>query len=195
MSLPHLDDHCGQHFSYRNFVECGETWERTRVDNVPKQRGTYDAIRHLVEAVLDPIASRFGKPRLTYAFASPMLSRHIRAKPYPNVTPRGDQHASCELTSRGTLICPRQGMAVDLFVPDADSRMVATWAALNTPFDRIYFYGPTRPFHISHGPERTGLIVRMNGERGGPHQPGRRLLRSRFAPLPLDELMTDPVFA
>ena len=195
MQLPHLDERCGQHFTYRNFVEGSETWDRTRVDNVPIQQATYEAIRSLVHAVLDPIASRFGRPTLTYAFASPLLSRHIRERPFPNVTPRGDQHAGCELTSRGSLVCPRKGMAVDLFVKDVDSRLVAAWAALNTPFDRIYFYGEKRPFHVSHGPDNTGLIVRMNGQRGGAHQPGRRLRRSKFAHPSPEELMAAPVFS
>jgi hypothetical protein len=49
---------------------------------------------------------------------------------------------------------------------------VARWVAANTPFDRLYFYGPDRPIHVSYGPEQSRQIVIM---RAGPS--GRLLPR------------------
>lgn len=145
MTFPNLDARCGHHFTYRDFVECSDTWRLTCVDNTPREAGTYEAMKGLAERVLDPIVDRFGKVTLTYAFASRLLIRHIRNRhrrenTLPNTTPNGDQHAGHELNSIGNLICPRRGMAVDLRVDGVDSRTVAAWTASNTPFDRMLFY-------------------------------------------------------
>ncbi len=35
-SIPNLDEQCGKYFTYRDFIECGETWLKTGVDNVPR---------------------------------------------------------------------------------------------------------------------------------------------------------------
>lgn len=195
MSLPDLDEACGRHFTYRRFVECGDTWRRTRIDNAPRNTETYAAMRALAEAVLDPITNRFGEIELTYAFASARLTKEILKIAYPNVTPRGDQHAGCELNARGTPICSRLGQAVDLRVPGRSSREVAAWVALNTPFDRLYFYADDRPFHVSHGPETKGMLLRMRGKKGGNHTPWWRRERDKYIRLSPEALLADPVFA
>ncbi len=38
---------------------------------------------------------------------------------------------------------------------------VARWVVTNTPFDRLYFYGPDLPIHVSYGPENSRQVVRM----------------------------------
>ena len=168
-----LDEPCGEHFAYRDLIECGDTWHRlsaagTPVDNLPRVPATFAAMRSLCAAVLDPLARRFGRPELTYAFASPRLTRHVAGLIHPPV----DQHAGHELDRAGKLVCPRLGLAADLRVPGVDSRDVALFVAEHTEFDRIYFYGAERPLHVSVGPERKRQIVHLSR---GPS--GRRIPR------------------
>jgi hypothetical protein len=169
---PELDQPCGEHFVYRDLIECGETWRRlARGDasatlgqpfaNLPRAAGTFAAMRALCAAVLDPLVDRFGQLELTYAFASLALTRRIAGRIYPSL----DQHAGHELNQKGKPICERLGLAVDLRVPAADSRVVAAWIVEHTAFDRLYFYGLDRPIHVSAGPDGARQITHM---RRGP---------------------------
>jgi hypothetical protein len=114
-------------------------------------------MRALCAAVLDPVVRRFGPIALTYAFASPRLTRHVTGL----IHPPGDQHAGHELNRTGKPVCPRLGLSVDFRVPGADSRAVARWVVEHTGFDRLYFYANDRPIHVSAGPEATRQIVVM----------------------------------
>jgi hypothetical protein len=169
---PDLDQPCGEHFVYRDLIACGETWRRLAsadaaappgppFDNVPRVAETFAAMRTLCAAVLDPLVDRFGPIELTYAFASPSLTRRIPGR----IAVPLDQHAGHELNCEGGPICGRLGLAVDLRVPGADSRLVAAWIIEHTPFDRLYFYGPDRPLHVSAGPQGARQITEM---RRGP---------------------------
>lgn len=40
-------------------------------------------------------------------------------------------------------------------------REVARWVTANTAFDRLYYYGPELPIHVSFGPEHRRQIVEM----------------------------------
>ena len=150
--LPAITDKCGSHLTYQHFIECAETWRRSRIDNVPKRPATYVAMRDLCVNVLDPVIDHFGSIELTYGFASAALSKSVQ-----NVTPRGDQHAGCELNRNGNPFCPRLGQGVDFRVPHIGSLEVAHWINANTPFDRLYFYADDRPFHVSFGPDHSRL--------------------------------------
>lgn len=157
-----LDEPCGEHFVYRQLVECGETWRQLAaagqpVDNVPREPGTFAAMRDLCAAVLDPVVRRFGRLDLTYAFASPRLTRHIAGR----IHPPGDQHAGHERDRAGKPVCSRLGVAADFLVPGADARAIALFVVEHTDFDRLYVYAPDRPVHVSVGPERKRQIVRM----------------------------------
>lgn len=170
-----LDSPCGAHFTYRDLIECGETWRRLAaaqlappLDNRPRSPETFAAMRSLCAAVLDPVVERFGRVELTYAFASAALTRHIKGRIHPPL----DQHAGHELGRTGKPVCPRLGLAADFFVPGMDSRLVARWVIENTAFDRLYYYEPERPIHVSVGPDQTRQIVHM---RRGPS--GRRVPR------------------
>jgi hypothetical protein len=68
--LPDADGSCGEHYCFRDFFEAGETWACHRPPNVPQQPGTYAAIERLCRDILDPVARHFGRPDLTYGFAS-----------------------------------------------------------------------------------------------------------------------------
>ena len=168
MPLPNIDSSCGTYFTYRDFIECSDSWWRTRVENTPQQVETYQAIEQLTKAILDPVKEQFGKVYLTYGFSSETLVKEVKTNPCPNITPAGDQHAGCELNRNDNLICKRQGIAVDFYVGGVSSQTVACWVAEHTPFDRPYFYSAHSPFHVSHGPENNRSIVYMEGYLGGP---------------------------
>lgn len=144
-NLPELDESCGAHFTYRSFIECGQTQHRLGIPNLPLRPQTYNALHSLCVELLDPLIEYFGAIRLTYGFASAGLTKHIQGA----IAPKLDQHACCELNSRGAPVCPRGGAACDFIVEDEDMAAVADWIIANLPFDRLYFYGRDRPLHLS----------------------------------------------
>ena len=154
---PDLDAPCGRFLTFRQLIECGETQGRTGLPNLPRRPQTWDALQDLAEQVLDPVIDWFGMIRLTYGFCSPELAREIPAR----IDPRLDQHAAHEHNRLGKPICARLGAAVDFIVADEDMREVARWVAEHTPFDRLYFYGPDLPIHVSYGPDHSRQVVRM----------------------------------
>jgi hypothetical protein len=163
-NIPALSDPCGEHFTYRDFIHCGETWHRLEseapgsVPNLPVQPDTYAAMREICERVLDPVIRAFEYPvELTYAFSSAALTRQIQGR----TSPARDQHASCELNAKGKPICPRLGIAVDFRIRGISSSDVALFIVEGTEFDRLYYYGEERPVHVSVGPERKGQVVQM----------------------------------
>jgi DNA phosphorothioation-associated putative methyltransferase len=143
--LPDLDSLCGRHLRYRDLIECGETRAVLGISNLPLRPESYNALYDLASSVLDPVIDYFGSVRLTYGFASAKLTAKIEG----GIAPRLDQHAACEHTARGGLICDRRGAACDFLVEDEDMRDVADWIISNLTFDRLYFYGPGRPIHVS----------------------------------------------
>jgi hypothetical protein len=50
---------------------------------------------------------------------------------------------------------------------------VARWILINTPFDRLYFYGDDQPIHVSHGPEHSRQLVLMQPGPSGRLVPRR----------------------
>jgi hypothetical protein len=160
-SLPSLDDQCGQDFRYRDLIEVGSTWERHRIDNRPRERATYEAMAALCAKVLDPVHDKFGRPVLTYGFVSPALDKLVHRNPSPNACRKGDQHAGCELNRKGKPYCSRLGLGVDFRCHGFGSATVAKWIVENTPFDRLYFYDDSRPFHVSVGPDNTRQAILM----------------------------------
>jgi DNA phosphorothioation-associated putative methyltransferase len=169
--IPDLDDLCGKRLPYRSLIECGDTWQRTKVDNVPRRAQSFNALYDLAVAVLDPVIEYFGSIKLTYGFSSPALSRLISGR----IAPRVDQHSACEVTSKGNPICSRLGAAVDFLVEDENMREVAEWVRIHCDFDRIYFYGEDRPLHVSVGPQATRAVYEMRRTAG-------RLLPRKLAP-------------
>lgn len=169
-SVPDFDSLCGANFTFRSLIECGETWERLRPDNQPKNPDTYNALFDLASCILDPVIDYFGMINLTYGFASPALTKHISGR----IAPKLDQHASCEINRTGNPVCPRLGAAVDFLVQDEDMLEVAEWIAANTPFDRLYFYGKDRPIHVSYGPEQKREFIDMVCGPSGKLIPKRR---------------------
>ena len=170
-TIPDIDSPCGRYLSYRQLLECGETQHATGLANFPKQPDSYTALYELATHILDPVIDYFGMIHLTYGFCSHELGKHIKHR----VAPKLDQHATHERNSKGNLICPRLGAAVDLIVEDENMREVADWIAANTPFDRLYFYGEDRPLHVSFGPEFKGDYIEMVIIASGRQVPRKNL--------------------
>ena len=157
MTIPALDDPCGNALTFRQLIECGETQAKTGLANLPGQPESYNALLDLALNVLDPVIDYFGMIRLTYGFCSPALARQIPGR----IDPKRDQHAAHEVNRQGRPVCERLGAAVDFIVEDENMLEVAQWIVANTPFDRLYFYGEGLPIHVSFGPNHDRQVVRM----------------------------------
>lgn len=143
--LPDIDTPCGVHHTFRDFIECGDTWKCHEVSNIPKEIESYKALEVLAAEVIDPVIDGLGRVKLTYGVGTPELTSKIRTR----ITPRLDQHAAFELNPEGALICQRGGAACDFLVIGVDSLTAAKWVVKNTNFDRLYFYGSSKPLHVS----------------------------------------------
>lgn len=154
---PDLDAQCGRYLTYRQLIECGETQKALAIANLPKSSETYTALYDLATHILDPVIEYFGRIELTYGFCSRDLARQIAGR----IAPELDQHAAHETRRSGKPICVRLGAAVDFLVRDENMRDVADWIATNLPYDRLYYYGPDRPIHVSYGPEQKREYVEL----------------------------------
>jgi hypothetical protein len=165
--IPELDEPCGANFRFRDFVECGETQQRLQLRNIPLNPETYNALYDLAVNILDPVIDYFGSIRLTYGFCSPGLAKHIPGR----IAPALDQHASHELNARRKPVCDRGGAACDFIVEDEDMKEVADWIIANLPFDRLYFYGETRPVHVSYARSELRKAFRLIDSGSGGKVP------------------------
>lgn len=163
-TIPDLDAPCGRYFTYRDFIECGETQARTGIPNLPKEADSYTALYELATDILDPVIEYFGMIKLTYGFCSAALTKEIPGR----IAPKLDQHSAHEKKRNGKFICERLGAACDFIIEDEDMGEVAQWVSENTNFDRIYFYGNDRPIHVSFSnlPSRqfTQIKLSSNGK-------------------------------
>ena len=166
-NIPGLDEPCGANYTYRDLIECGETWERTRIDNTPKEPDTFNALYDLATNILDPVIDYFGSIKLTYGFCSPQLAKLIPAR----IAPELDQHASHEKKRSGKFVCERLGAACDFVIEDEDMREVAEWVILNISFDRLYFYGEKKPIHISFSKNQLKQCYEMKENKDGKLTP------------------------
>jgi hypothetical protein len=169
-----LDEACGVSFTYRDFIECGESWQSSKTDNLPNSPETFRSLYQLADKILDPIVDYFGEIELTFGFCSPALAKVISGR----IEPKLDQHAGHELNRRKNLICDRLGASADFIIEDEDMLEVAQWIVENLPFDRLYFYGPDRPLHISYSPEPISQVTVMKQSKTNPN----RLVPSTMSP-------------
>jgi len=113
--------------------------------NVPKAPDTFYAMAIMAMDILEPVrAFTNGEMVITYGFCSAARARMVAKW---GTSQKGDQHAGHEVRRNGTLICARGGFAVDLKTPSAAA--TAAFIVANCNWDRIYFYGDDRPFHVS----------------------------------------------
>jgi hypothetical protein len=159
-----INDKCSKYFRYIDFIECSDTQKRVQVDNSPKELKTYEAISYLATKIMDPIFEQFGQPQITYGLCSHNLQKHIKK----SVAPALDQHAGSERNSKGSLICPREGFAVDFKIANITTDHVARYIVEHLEFDRLYFYGIDRPLHISANSEapKRAIVVFNTSKKG-----------------------------
>jgi hypothetical protein len=167
--FPSLDERCGSFFTYRDLIECGETQTILKIDNLPRIPESYAALYDLARNILDPVIEYFGSVRLTYGFCSNNLRKHIKT----HIAPLVDQHAAYELNSKGKLVCPRIGAAVDFLVEDENMYDVVRWIHDNLEYDRIYYYGPDRPIHVSYNKTPMREITELHDRADGKRIPKR----------------------
>ncbi|MGI9275671.1 MAG: hypothetical protein ACR2PT_12605 [Endozoicomonas sp.] len=140
----------------------------------------------LATNILDPVSEQFGELTLTYGFCSPSLARERKrlAKEQgivPGIYPALDQHSGHELNRKGELICTRGGAACDFIVEGISSQVVAAWIVQNLPFDRLYYYAPDRPLHVSYNRQsRAAEVTMMTPKVNGRGYIPRTLTSERF---------------
>ena len=83
-------------FSAADLLQAGDTWDETRVTNTPEKPETWQALKQLCQEILEPVQAKFGRPTITYGFASQTLIRKIRALAsargvHSRISPNGDQ--------------------------------------------------------------------------------------------------------
>jgi len=137
-------------------------------ENHPNQSS--DTQLHLlINKLLIPIELEFGLVSISYGFTSYPLMRWIQ-KYYPgNTAPKIDQHAAMEINTHENRICKRDGAACDFIVEGYESNMgeIANFICTNLKFDRLYFYGKSKPIHISIGPNNTRYaLIRKTRDDG-----------------------------
>ena len=164
-----INDKCSKYFSYIDFIECSDTQKKVRVDNSPKELKTYQAISYLATKIMDPIFEQFGQPQITYGLCSHNLQKHIKK----SVAPTLDQHAGSERNSKGNLICPREGFAVDFKIENITTDHVARYIVQHLEFDRLYFYGRDKPLHVSSNVFSDTRMIIMFNEKNGRRIPKR----------------------
>lgn len=132
----------------------------------PLSKAKLDTLNHVI---LEPLEHEFGQLVISYGFTSAELSRWIQANTPKDTAPKVDQHASMELNLKGNRICKRDGAACDVLLkkPDVPMSLVAKFIIKNLPFDRLYFYGNSKPIHISIGPENTRYVQLRHTKRSG----------------------------
>lgn len=159
-----INHKCSKYFRYIDFIECSDTQKKVKVDNSPKEIATYEAISYLAKTIMDPIVEQFGQPQITYGLCSHNLQKHIKK----SVAPGLDQHSGSEKNSKGNLICPRGGIAVDFKIKNIKTDHVARYIVEHLEFDRLYFYGSDRPLHVSAlmKTPRRAIVIFNNSENG-----------------------------
>lgn len=178
-----LTQRTGKYLTLEAFCTCTQTYRRYRaqIDPLPHNLSeTLPALALLCEQIIDPVIEAFGLERfqLTYGFCSIDLKRWLARKDpitgvkHGKASPHLDQHMAHEVNRSGRYYCPRLGAACDFCILDLPSDALVTWIVMQRlPFDSLYFYGATRPIHISYGPQRKGAIWSFT-DQGTPTRKG-----------------------
>lgn len=168
------DTRLGRYLTLWDLCTCTDTYRRfaKAIQPLPVVPESLEALQQMAEALLDPLIDHFGQERfqLTYGFCSHDLRRHLldkdpeTGKPFGRIYPKVDQHMSLERgVKSGKPICDHPGAACDFRVRDLDSRDLVDWILdRGLPFDSLYFYGPDRPIHLSHGPAHRRAVWTFN---------------------------------
>lgn len=175
----------GQYLTLEDLCTCTQTYHQWRdsIDPFPKNLDeTLLALQALCDYIIDPVIAQYGQTRfeLTYGFCSSDLKRFL-AKKDPitglkngKTTPGVDQHMAHERNCNGRYYCDRLGAACDFRIVDLGSDALVNWIIEQAlPFDSLYYYGSSRPIHISYGPQHKQQIWAFT-EKGTPTKQGVR---------------------
>tara|TARA_R110000765_G_scaffold323962_3_gene415599 strand:- start:4338 stop:4988 length:651 start_codon:yes stop_codon:yes gene_type:complete len=143
------------------------------IDNTPSGNSKY-FLELLVAEILLPVERVFGALTISYGFTSSELTRYIKKQASNGTAPALDQHASCEHNLKGNQVCERGGSACDFIVQNGSMANVARFITQYLRFDRIYYYGDTRPMHVSVNYEPMRHLQVMSESAAGRRIPGRK---------------------
>ncbi len=153
----------GKYFNLEDFCTCTNTYKKyaAEINCYPtNQKEVILALQALSQFILEPIIAYFGKNKfqLTYGFCSPGLRKYLDKKDpvtgskNGRIDPARDQHMAYEVKKNGKYYCERLGAACDFLIIDVESDRLVDWILRShLPFDSIYYYGASRPIHISYG--------------------------------------------
>lgn len=145
------------------------------IDNTPSTASA-EYLNKLVLDILLPVTNQFGMLTITYGFTGPELSRYIKRISPAGTAPSIDQHACTELNSKGTTISNRPGAACDFSVKGHESSMneIVLFICENLVFDKLYYYGKSRPIHISVADNPLCHLQVMQQSIKGRRFPGKK---------------------
>ena len=145
-------------------------------DNTPESENSLLWLKQLEDKILTPLEGSFGATTITYGFTSHELIREVLKQSPAHIAPELDQHAAHEVNTKGRRICKRDGAACDIYINGYENQMqvIASYIIDNLEFDRLYFYGDSRPLHISVGPEQSRFVQIMTTRPDGKRHPGMR---------------------
>lgn len=130
----------------------------------------------LVNNLLLPIEDNLSEISISYGFVGSELNRYIQRHSSVGTAPLLDQHACCEVNSKGKAICQRPGAACDFFVLGFEDRMheVVLFICQHLAFDKLYFYGRNRPIHLSISESPLRHLQVMQHDKNGRRYPGKK---------------------
>lgn len=130
----------------------------------------------LINQLLLPIEENFGAITISYGFVGAELNRYIQCHSPVGTAPLLDQHACCEVNSKGKAISQRPGAACDFFVLGFEDRMheVVLFICQHLAFDKLYFYGRNRPIHLSISESPLRHLQVMQHNKNSRRYPGKK---------------------
>ncbi|BAZ18897.1 hypothetical protein NIES4071_107820 (plasmid) [Calothrix sp. NIES-4071] len=177
-----LNTEIGKYLNFNDFCTCTNTYKKyaSQIDPFPSNSGSITAIKNLCEHIIDPIIDYFGEEnfQLTYGFCSKDLKRYLEKKdPATNqkngrIDPSTDQHMALETNRNGQYYCKRPGASCDFLITNVPSNQVVDWILhAHLKFDSLFYYGETRPIHISYGLEHKRAVWTFSN-KGMPTKKG-----------------------
>lgn len=105
---------------------CSDTYKRYAdlINPFPDNPESIEALKNISQKILEPILSNCDCLILTYGFSSKNLLKYL-LKEKAFIAPRCDQHASCEVNTRGNYYCKHKGAAVDIATELNSSKLIS----------------------------------------------------------------------
>ena len=144
------------------------------ISNKPKSTDTLQALELLVSDILIPVEREFGSVKVTYGFTSSELIAYIKKNTPAGTASSLDQHASCEHNQRNNKVCDRGGSSCDFILENRSMADVTRFITEHLNFDRIYYYGATRPIHVSVNDLPSRHLQLMSESSSGRRFPSRK---------------------